>query len=195
MDRSVDPSIREQLLELAQSLLSKSPSLESPAQEESPFKALEELGTLGELTAQSFAAQLASAGNSSAPLLAPAPAATPVAISAATAGTPPTATPSPTQTNAQTAQTAAANKTQIPPLEVPERYSGKNLQDDSVLRALMEYHRLHAPVVGAKTAPAPVRAGFAPAEIPIVAAKPKDVSTKKRSTRPTTPVLRSSDES
>lgn len=176
----MDYSVKE-LAALAQSLLSRSTSFEPhvPGGEKTPLEALEELGTLGELTAQSLT-----------PIAAPTPSA-----------------PGPASPATPTAPTAApAAKPDYRSMKIPSRYEGKNMQDDSLLKALVDFHKIHAPVLGAKsgqpkateanapaeeTRAAPRSMGFAPAEIPIIDAQPKNDSNMKRSTRPTAPVLRS----
>lgn len=180
----MDYSVKE-LAALAQALLSRSDSFEPhvPGGEKTPLEALEELGTLGELTAQSLT-----------PSAAPAPVAP--ALPQKAASTSEAAAPS----------AAPSAKPDYRSLKIPSRYEGKNLQDDSLLKALVDFHKIHAPVLGVKSgqpkateanAPAeearaaPRSLGFAPAEIPIIDALPKNDSNMKRSTRPTAPVLRS----
>lgn len=180
----MDYSVKE-LAALAQALLSRSTSFEPhiPGSEKTPLEALEELGTLGELTAQS--------------LVPTAPAAVSPTASATIAAP---------KNPAPTTPAAPASKPDYRSLKIPSRYEGKNLQDDSLLKALVDFHKIHAPVLGVKSGqpkateataaseeprPAPRTVGFAPAEIPIIEASPKNDSNMKRSTRPTAPVLRS----
>lgn len=62
-------------------------------------------------------------------------------------------------------------------VSVPEKYAGAPLKDQKVLDALLNFHKMHAPVVGATTGPKPAknseRSVFSPMEIPILEATPK----------------------
>lgn len=68
-------------------------------------------------------------------------------------------------------------------IQVPEKYLGKNLEDQTLLKALVEYHQLRMPVLGAKTAPRPTydspKNVFSPMEIPIVDTSPKSPQTPR----------------
>lgn len=70
-----------------------------------------------------------------------------------------------------------------PSVQIPERYDSEHLKDQKVLDALLSYHRMHAPVVGATTSPKPAknstRSIFSPMQIPIIDAAPKSKSVKQ----------------
>jgi len=80
---------------------------------------------------------------------------------------------------------------------VSARHQGKNIQDSSVLKALLEFHHSRAPVRGAKAPTKTVtptsaskKPSFTSAEIEIVDAQPKHFSTTKRSNMPTQTILK-----
>jgi len=85
-------------------------------------------------------------------------------------------------------------------IQVSTRYQGKNIQDSSVLRALMDFHQSRAPTRGIKSTqkipaqasnrPASQKSSFSPAEIPVIDAQPKNLPSVKRSNTPTHSILK-----
>ncbi len=96
--------------------------------------------------------------------------------------------PSQTTTEALQVTEAPAPQHSAPPprarVAIPERYEGEPLKDQKVLDALLSFHRMHAPVLGATTSPKPAktstRSVFSPMEIPIIEATPKTKSALKQ---------------
>lgn len=103
-----------------------------------------------------------------------------------------------------TAAPAATSPTPPAPVATPPRAKGEPTSDDRLMEALLEYHRLRGPKLGARTAPRPsadtefarVDASsdpgerFAPVEIPVVQDFVPKTSPTGRPSRPVQTILK-----